>query len=54
MNWIEFKELVDKRLDDINVEGSEVEIEWIDIGDFDEFEVKVTQGSDDRLEMKIY
>ena len=31
MNWAEFKELVDKKLEDIGVNGDAVDIEYIDV-----------------------
>jgi hypothetical protein len=55
MNWAEFKEVVDLHLQARNIEGNEVEINWIDIGmsEINQVDISTTQGSDGRMEIQI-
>ena len=53
MSWEEFKKMVDERLKQSEIKGEEIQIDWIDIGTFDEPDITISEGSDGRISLQV-
>ena len=54
MNWKEFRDRIDSKLEELDIHPEDIEIEWIDVVfPIRSITVTVTAGTDDRLEMII-